>query len=332
MQDHPEGVSDTDLTTALRDGWDIGVTSISYLPWGAGSYHWRVGDDTGGDWFVTVDALGPVPDSRFAQLRQAFDTAVTLNRRAGLDLVVAPVPTRRGDSVWRLDHRYALTVFPMLAGEAGRFGPHRPQDRPEVVAMLVALHRATPLVVTTAPRADLDLPDRDELTGALADLDQAWTGGPYAEPARKLLTAQQGRVRQWLDEFDQLVGQVQDTAASWVVTHGEPHPGNVLRTEHGLRLVDWETVRLAPPERDLWLLATDGPAGSGDDGTAPDTIDIVTGYESASGRSVDPVAIALYRLRWTLADIAGYLAEFRRPHGESADSAASWTYLNSYFD
>ena len=42
-----------------------------------------------------------------------------------------------------------------------------------------------------------------------------------------------------------------------VITHGEPHPGNLIRTGNGLAMVDWDTVALAPRERDLWMLADD---------------------------------------------------------------------------
>ena len=39
-----------------------------------------------------------------------------------------------------------------------------------------------------------------------------------------------------------------------VVTHGEPHAGNVMRRSDGRHLlVDWDTVAVAPPERDLWM-------------------------------------------------------------------------------
>jgi spectinomycin phosphotransferase len=45
-----------------------------------------------------------------------------------------------------------------------------------------------------------------------------------------------------------------------VVTHGEPHPGNILRAAGGLYLIDWDTVGLALPERDLWMVAVTMPA------------------------------------------------------------------------
>ena len=62
-----------------------------------------------------------------------------------------------------------------------------------------------------------------------------------------------GRVR-WvpLARFDGLLDRVQKARGPYVITHGEPHPGNLLRTLTGLRLIDWDMIALARPERDLW--------------------------------------------------------------------------------
>ncbi|MBO4205393.1 phosphotransferase, partial [Micromonospora echinofusca] len=265
------------------------------------------------------------------QLDRAFRTASALHTDAGLDLVVAPVPTRTGAVVRRLTDRYALSVTPMVAGTAGRFGPHPSGDRTEVVDLLARLHRATPAVADTAPRLDLTLPGRDRLHGALADLDRQWTAGPYGEPARRLLAGRAGYVAGLLTDFDRLVDRVRRSGAAPVVTHGEPHPGNLLRTRDGLRLVDWDTVRLAPPERDLWMLtpAFDRLAGGEPDGQVGDLLDRYTG---ATGRTVTVDGLALWPLWWELADIAGYVDDLRRPHGDTADTAAAWTYLSGYLD
>jgi aminoglycoside phosphotransferase (APT) family kinase protein len=42
-----------------------------------------------------------------------------------------------------------------------------------------------------------------------------------------------------------------------VITHGEPHPGNLMVTDRGPVLIGWDTVGLARPERDLWWVLGD---------------------------------------------------------------------------
>jgi spectinomycin phosphotransferase len=300
VQDVPDGVTEDDLVAALAGGWGIDVASVTYLPVGAGSYHWAAVGRDGRRRFVTVDRLGDA--AAFATLTAAFDTALALHRNAGLGFVVAPVPAAGGATVVRLADGYGLSVYPWVDGVAGDFGPHPPEDRAEVLRLLGDLHGVNPVVAPAAARLDLVLPGRDGLDAAIRDTDRPWSGGPYAEPARHLLAANAGRIGQWLDEFDELADRVPKTG--WVVTHGEPHPGNLIREPGGLRLVDWDTVRIAPPERDLWML--DGGGG-------------------------DPLGLALFRQWWTLADVACYVDDLRRPHRDTADAVASWTCLNSYF-
>ncbi|GAA4596335.1 hypothetical protein GCM10023194_68250 [Planotetraspora phitsanulokensis] len=334
MRDRPAGLAEAELMVALTEGWGIEPHSVEYLPVGAGSYHWSVLDRRGTASFVKVDDLGvdvAGRDEAFDRLGRSFATALALHRDAGLDFVLAPVATATDAPVMRLTSRYALSVYPMVAGAAGDFGAHRPEDRVEVVDLLAELHEATPIVADTASRADLVLPGRDRLEEALRDLDREWTGGPHAEPARELLSVHGGRVRRWLADFDRRVDQVRNTAAAWVVTHGEPHPGNVMRTPAGVRLIDWDTVQIAPPERDLWMLTPALARMLGDD-PAGDADDVIARYTRATGRTVTSAGLALYPLWWRLADIAVFVDELRRPHGTGEDIAASLTYLSGYLE
>ena len=84
-----------------------------------------------------------------------------------------------------------------------------------------------------------------------------------------------------------------------VVTHGGPHPGDILLADDGLLLIDWDTMALAPLERNIWL--------------AVDDDDDLAAYAERSGRTPDLEALALYRLAWTVSDMASYVAELRRP-------------------
>ena len=48
-------------------------------------------------------------------------------------------------------------------------------------------------------------------------------------------------------------------AARMVLTHGEPHPGNTMRTVDGWRLIDWDTALVAHRSGTcgIWSRATD---------------------------------------------------------------------------
>jgi spectinomycin phosphotransferase len=332
MRERPAGLDDAEVISALAAMWAIDVERTEYLPVGAGSYHWSMVDRDGTAWFVKVDDLGVEDGERdhtYDRLTRSLGAALALQRDAELTFVLAPIPTRSGAVLSRLTSRYAVSVYPMVAGAAGEFGLHRRADRTELVDLLASLHMATPAVADIAVRADLVLPGRDRLQEALRDLGREWTGGPYAESARKLLATNAESVEGWLGDFDRLVDGVRDAGTAWVVTHGEPHPGNVMRTPAGLRLIDWDTVQVAPPERDLWML-TDAFAGMlGEDPAGADD-EVLVRYADATGHSAKPGVIALYPLWWKLADIAIDVDALRRPHVADADRAASLRYLTNY--
>jgi spectinomycin phosphotransferase len=306
----------SDLFGLLADGWGFTVQEAEYAAVGGGSYHWVVADREGTRGFVTVDDLDRKPwlgDTRepvFDGLKRAFDTALAL-REGGLRFVVAPIPTSRGETVRRIGPRHTVALFPFLTGRAGRFGRYDTAERAAVVTMLADLHRATPAVASVARRIELELPGRRELESALRAVNEAWSAGPFSEPARQALARHASDVAELLASADRLSAEVARSSTNWVVTHGEPHAANVIRAGENYMLVDWDTVALAPPERDLWMLVGDRADG-------------VAGYVEATGRQPDQVAVDFFRLRWDLADLAAFTGVLRAPHSENADTAKAY--------
>ena len=151
MKGRLQGLEEQEVIEALAAGWGLQVSRIRYVPVGGGSYHWVAVEAAGGPYFITVDDLrqkgwlGATPEAAFEGLRSAFDTALALRHRGGLEFVVAPVPGSRGATTRRIGKHFALAVYPLIDGSAGSFGEAGTTDeRDELVRMLVALHQATP--------------------------------------------------------------------------------------------------------------------------------------------------------------------------------------------
>jgi spectinomycin phosphotransferase len=307
MRAPPDGLDTRTVVDALREGWDVDADDAEYAAVGGGSYHWQV---AGG--FVTVDHLGQKAwlgdtyDAAFDGLRAAFETAVAL-RRAGLDFVVAPIPSRDGASLRRIDARYSIALFPLVEGETGEFGYFEDDEegRCAVVEMLARLHGSP--VATSTRTTGFDLPGRRHLEAALRDLEEPWSGGPLSEPAREAVRGSASVLAELIELADRLRAEAQQRAGDPVVTHGEPHAGNVMRTDAGHVLVDWDTVALGPPERDMWMLVTGGD-------------DAAELYTRATGTQLDHAALDFFRLTWDLKDLAEYLNVLRSPHLENDDT------------
>lgn len=317
MRTEPSDLDRAGLARLLHREWSFRAASLEYLPVGFGSHHWEASAADGSRCFVTADRLtnsrvSPDPDAAFAGLEQAFRTAAVLCHAAGLEFVVGPLADHRGGCTNRLGD-YAVTLFPFLSDTSTVTG----DDDSRVLRMLGRLHAATGKVPSDLPpREDFELPHRDTLVDALGDLDRPWTTGPFGEPARELLRNSAADLAARLESYDELATVVRRSSESWVLTHGEPQSSNILRDGRGsLALVDWDTVKIAPRERDLWMVLGPNERGRSD-------------YVSTAGPCVlDEHALRLYRSRWALADVAEFVNVFRRAHEETEDTVASWGYL-----
>lgn len=312
MRSPLERVTTEAITNAIEHGWGLRVDELRYLPEGGGAYHWvaRAGD---AQWFVTCDDLNTKPwlganrDTVFARLVAAYGAAVEL-LESGAEFVVAPVPSAAGAGAERIDDRHSVSVFPFVDGAPGCWGERLAQGEPEqLVTLLGRLHACSDRADGVITR-DVDIVGRDALEAALDNLDATWEGGPFSEEARRALTSHAPSVAQALHDFDRLAARVHALEPSMVLTHGEPHPGNLIRSACGLALVDWDTIALARPERDLWMLAEIDPA-------------LLDRYRQLTGVAAEPDALRAFRLVWAMSDLAAFTTQLRAEHGDEVDSA-----------
>lgn len=288
---------------------------------GAGSHHWVARDAKGTRLFVTVDDLelkpwlSSDPVGACAGLANAYEIAGALHSN-GLEFVVAPIPTAGGDVLVRLTERFTVALFPFIDGVADDFA-QVPQghERRAVQLMWARLHSATPVVRKRASVRGFGVTCRDDLEAALDDIDRPWLGGPLSEDARQWVAANRAWLTRALGVFDRAAERVTAKGADLVITHGEPHGANVIRNGESRYLIDWDTVALALPERDLWMM---------DSGTA----DAFEAYEQVSGRQVDRDSISFYAMTWHLNDIALFVELLRGSHADDEDTRAGLTNLD----
>ena len=272
------------MTAALAEGWHLHPALVDYVPEGGGSHRWKVTCPDGLTWFVAVDDLdskdwlGDTREAVFDGLGRALSTAATLRDGAGLHFVVAPLPTRDGGLLQHVDDRYAVSVFPFLAGRSYRFGPYLDLLlRGRALDMIAALHQATPAVRGLAPPHVLGFTGRADMDSFLRDPGRQWEGGPFSESARHLLATRTAELAQLTDGFDRMAAATVAARVSLVITHGEPHPACLMSARGQLVLIDWDTAALAPPERDVSLIATTSGEG-------------IERYQHAAGRNLDPAS------------------------------------------
>ena len=291
MFERPRTVSDQQVLALVQQSWDEDAISAEHLPVGFGAWHWRVSAPSGPGPFLTLDP--PIWHSG-ETIERAYASAGLLS--AELEFVHAPLRTASGTCCVPVGDGWLSATLWIEGTEPASFTP-------EAAGLVRRLHTVEPPAGAPVwePRV------ADGLVDELRDwVGTPWDGGPLGDAARvgvrgRLADLDRG-LRTYLDLTERR------DPSTYVATHGEPDVHNQLATADGrLLLVDWETLCLAPAERDLLGQVGDHIAG-------------------------DPALLALFRLEWALGEVRSYSDWLRGPHCDDADTRTAALALREELD
>jgi Ser/Thr protein kinase RdoA (MazF antagonist) len=216
------------LTSAVHQYYGLTVTSMEFVPvgWGTAGYRLWAGES---QYFLKLwpreapDALARLP-------------IVQELHEHGLR-VPYPLATEDHQLSVRIPAG-VIAVFPFLAGQSPPEWPICPRPVLEEVGRTIGqLHSL-----------QLDLPFREEFAVRPREHLRPYLGGSVLRPYERELAGQ-------LDRLDELRAAALAAPGSFVVTHTDLIGNNILVDGEGrISLLDWDDVRLAPPEYDLSLL------------------------------------------------------------------------------
>jgi spectinomycin phosphotransferase len=290
VREPPLNVDTGDLLDTVRNDWDAGVARLEYAPVGFGAHHWTAHGTDHPVLFVTLDVLEP---KRSAEHLQAAYTGAVALAMAGLEFVLAPLPSRTGPPIVRFSGG-AVSCTPWHQGNSGG-----DLDVAWTSEALARLHTAQP--PDGIPSWKPVVPRQFAVAVELL-LERPWGAGPYAEMARNAVGQHIADVAGWTSHYHELAARAR--GLPWVPTHGEPHSGNQLVTPRSRYLVDWESLKLAPPELDLRVL-----------------------IEAGAHVAADPDMVEMFDLEWRLDEINQYTRWFSAEHHGAEDDRIAFEGL-----
>ena len=297
MFDRPR-LTDIAIADGVRNAYDADVTEVSFLGLGhdANAWTFRAGLRRGERLFLKVRRR--IDRARLAACAYLADQ--------GIEAIVAPVRTKTGEHAIAVEGLF-LVAYPFLdarpAAEVGLtdkqwigYGAivgaiHRVALPPEIEQALPR-EAFRPSTIAGVDRIEAAL-EEGRIQGETAAMWRAH--GPEIQAITERTATLSGRLRARLEAED---------GTSFVSCHGDVHTHNVLVDAGGaLRVVDWDELIMAPPERDLMFLFG-SPIG------LPRSDRELALFRQGYGPiALDADRLAYYHAEWALQDLVGYVEE-----------------------
>lgn len=314
-------IPDSQIITCLRDEYGLEASQIAFLPIGADR-------DT-----AVFRATAGDASSFFVKLRRGvFDDLPIrvpwLLHGQGIEPVIAPLPTR-SRQLWARLGDFTLAVFPFVEGRDGYETDLLDRHWVELGRALRALHTARlPAAVTQHIRSE-DYADR--WRRRVREFQAMVEDAPFEEAVAAHLAAFLKHKKDVIDDLirraERLASILRAQSNPFVLCHADLHAGNVLIDSGGrLFIVDWDTLVMAPKERDLMY------AGGGQflNWRSPHEEERLF-YQGYGQTEINPAALAYYRYERIVEDIAAYAEEILLTDAGGADRAEGLRQLTDQF-
>jgi spectinomycin phosphotransferase len=168
---------------------------------------------------------------------------------------------------------------------------------------------------------------RDAVKMVMVDIEDNVYTDPVAADLAVFLRDKRRETLALIERADQLVQIVQTHAPKLIVCHADLHAGNFLIGSDGaFYIVDWDTLVLAPKERDLMYVGAGLMAGW----RTPVEEEALFFLGYGEGQ-IDRAALAYYRFERIIEDIAIYCEQILLTDEGGDDRAQSLYYLKSNY-
>jgi len=196
-------------------------------------------------------------------------------------------------------------------------------------AAIKALHTADiPFSITKdVQRETFSSKWRESLKAFIGTIENQEFKEPVAAKAVAFLKLMSSQILRMVKETEDLALTIQKQPSEYVLCHGDMHGWNLIVSQNeNLFIVDWDTLILAPKERDLMFVG----AGIWDSGRSPPE-DEELFYQGYGETEVSRDGIAYYRFERVIQDIAEYCEHIFSCDDNDDGRLQCFEYLKSNF-
>ncbi len=295
MLEKPD-IQDEKIIACLRNEYGLNVVQIAFLPLGADSNTavYRAITDIGTPYFVKLRS-GVFDDLTILAPKLLHDQ--------GIKHVINPLSTR-SQQLWTSLRDFKLTVFPFIEGRDGYEVDLLDHHWVDFGRALKAIHtaEAPPALIARIQRETYSARWREMVRQFLMLVEATTFSDPVAAELAAFLKVKRDEISELVRRAEALAAVLQTRSQPFILCHADIHAGNILiDTNDHLYIVDWDTLTLAPKERDLMFV------GGGQFGSRRSPQKEETLFYQGYGRTqTDGSTLVYYRYERIVQDIAAY--------------------------
>ena len=312
---------DEKIVACLQTEYSLDIAQLAFLPLGADTntavYRAVAKDET--TYFVKL---------RRGDFNESVVTVPKFLSDQGISQIIPPLATGAGQ-LWGSLAEFKVILYPFVEGHNAYEVHLSDQHWRDFGRTLRAIHTLTPppALLNGLPRETFSPQWREMVKMFLAQVETEIFADPVAAEVAALLRIKGDEIRALVERTEQLASLLQTQPRPFILCHADIHAGNTLiDTKGALYIVDWDTLLLAPKERDLMYAGGGQFAGR----RSPQEEERLF-YQGYGPTEADPAGLAYYRYERIVQDIALYCEALLLSDEGGEDREQSLYYLKSNF-
>jgi spectinomycin phosphotransferase len=314
-------LKDEAIVRCLQDAYRLSVKRISLLPLGAdfNTVVYRVITSNKEDYFLKLRS------------GEFFEASVSIPKylaNSGLRQVIPPITTKTGQ-LWTNLASFKAILYPYIEGHNSVETKLSDDQWIQFGATMKKLHSAhiSSVIASAVPRETFSSKWREKVKAFLKRIEDEIFEEPVAAKTASFLKSKSSEILKLVEHAEALAPLLQKQLPEYILCHADIHGWNLLVDKGGiLYIVDWDTLILAPKERDLMFIG----AGISNSGRPPIEEESLF-YQGYGQTEINQNAICYYRFERIIQDIAEYCEHIFLYDEDGEDRIKSFEYLQSNF-